>query len=311
MAKLVKLFTGTRGLNTKLDPARLKYNPKSGVSDLAAALNVDIDDTGRISRRKGFTKQIAANCHSLFCDGGACLFIMGDALCILYPDYTYEPLRDVQPDARMRCAQVDDETYYCNGFQTGRVVGGLSMSWIMADTRHGPDTKKEYSDPPIGTDISFFSSRMWVVEADTAWYSEPFGFNYFNLAKNYFKFDSRLRMIRPVRDGIYFSSETTTYFFKGVGDPKEYIKTSVSNHPAVQYSDVKFHGRIVFHQGGGMSIYTSPGELSAMWMSEKGMCYGGYDGAFQNISKDKIVLPSAITGSGLVFNGRYFGLLNP
>jgi len=311
MAKRVKLFTGTNGLNTKIDPARIKYSPKSGISDLAACGNVDIDDTGRIGRRKGFTKQIAANCHSLFCDGGPCLFVTGDALCILHPDYTYTALRNVQPGARMRCVQVDDIAYYCNGFQAGRVADGLSMSWVMADTQYGPDTKREFSDPPIGTDVAFFSSRIWVIEADTAWHSEPFGFNYFDLAKNFFKFDTELRMIRPVRDGIYFSSEVATYFYRGRGEPKEYIRTKVADYPAIQYSDVNFHGNLAFYQGGGMSIDTSSGELSAMWMSEKGICYGGYDGTFRNLTKDKIELPSAIKGSGLVFDGRYYGLLNP
>lgn len=312
MAQRVKIFSGSDGLNTRIDPARLKYNPKTGIADLAASKNVDIDDTRRISRRKGFTKQVAVNSHSIWCDGGPCLFVAGDALCILHSDLkTYTPLRNVQPGARMRCVQVDDVAYYCNGYQAGRVADGLSMSWVMDDDYYGAETKKEFSDPMIGTDIAYHSSRIWIVEGDTAWHSEPFGFNLFNLAKNYFKFDSPLRMIRPVRDGIFFSSETATFFYRGTGDPKEYVKTTVVDYPAAEYSDVKLYGKLVFYRNGGLSVDKNPGEVSAMWMSQKGVCYGGYDGTFRNLSQDKLVSPSAVSGSSLVHDGKFLGLLNP
>ena len=311
MAQLFKLLSAVTGLNTKVDPVRLEYDPKTGIEELAAAYNVDIDNTGRVSRRKGFTEQVSANCHSLFCDGGACLFITGDALCILHPDYTYTSLRNVQVDAVMRYEQVDDTVYYCNGWQIGRVLGGLSVSWVKADIDYGPETKKEFSDPPVGSDVAYFRGRMWIAEGDTVWYSEPFGFNLFNLASGYFKFDSKVLMIRAVRDGVYFSTETGTFFFRGRGDPKDFLKISVASYPVVQYTDVKFHGKLVFPITGNAFIDTGSGEHSAMWMSEEGICYGGYDGTFANLSKDKLVLPSALTGSGLVYNDKYVGLFNP
>ena len=312
MIKVFKLFSATTGLNTKVDPVRLPYNPETGIADLAVAYNVDIDETGRVSRRKGFTQQISTNCHSLFCDGGACLYVTGDALTLLRTDYTTKALRNVQPNAIMRYCQLNDEVYYCNGWQTGRVADEVSMSWVMADTRYGPDTKREYSDPPVGTDVAFHASRMWVAEGDTVWYSEPFGLNYFDLAGCYFKFNSGVRMIRPVNDGIYISSEVATYFYKGVGDPKEYYKIKVADFPVVQYSDVKFHGKLVFYQSGEVSIDTSFGNISAMWMAEEGICYGGYDGTFKNLTKHKTEsFPSALSGSGLVYGDAYIGLLNP
>ena len=118
-------------------------------------------------------------------------------------------------------------------------------------------------------------------------------------------------MIRAVRDGIYFSTETGTFFFRGKGDPKDFVKTSVASYPVVQYTDVKFRGRLVYPITGDAFIDTGSGEHSAIWMSEEGICYGGYDGTFANLSEDKLVLPSALTGSGLVYNNKYVGLFNP
>jgi len=312
MIKVFKLLSATTGLNTKVDPVRLGYNPETGVQDLAVAYNVDVDDTGRVSRRKGFTSQVSADCHSVFCDGGACLYVTGDALTLLRTDYTTKALRNVQVGARMRYAQVDDEVYYCNGVQTGRVADEVSMSWVMADTKYGPGTKREYSDPPVGTDVAFHAGRMWVAEGDTIWYSEPLGFNYFDLAGCYFKFNSQVRMIRPVKEGLFVSDEVATYFFRGIGDPKEYYKIKVANYPVVQYSDVKFFGKLVIFQGGEFIIDVSFGDLSALWMAEQGVCYGGYDGTFKNLTEEKIEkFPPALTGAGLFYKGSYIGLLNP
>jgi len=312
MIKIFKILSATAGLNTKVDPVRLSYDPETGIADLAVAYNVDIDDTGRVGRRKGFTQQVSADCHSLFCDSGACLFVTGDALTLLRSDYSTKALRNVQPGAKMRYCQVDNETYYCNGWQTGRVVDEVSMSWVMADTRYGPDTKREYSDPPVGTDVAFHGGRMWVVEGDTLWYSEPFGFNYFDLAGCYLKFGSQVRSVRPVKEGLFVSDEDATYFFRGIGDPKEYYKIKVADYPVVQYSDVKFFGKLVLYQGGEFSIDSSFGDLSAMWMSEQGICYGGYDGTFKNLTEGKIEkFPAALSGAGLYYNGSYIGLLNP
>jgi hypothetical protein len=312
MIKVFKLLSKTTGLNTKVDPVEIEYNPENGVQDLAVAYNVDISDGGRLSRRKGFTQQVDADCHSVFCDGGACLYVTGDALTLLRTDYSTKALRNVQPGARMRYAQVDDETYYCNGWQTGRVASEVSMSWVMADTRYGPDTKREYSDPPVGTDVAFHAGRMWVAEGDTLWYSEPFGFNYFDLAGCYFKFNSQIRTVRPVKEGLFVSDEVATYYFRGVGDPKEYYKIKVADYPIVQYSDVKFFGKLVLYQGGEVSVDCSFGDLSAMWMSEKGICYGGYDGTFKNLTEYKIEkFPPALTGAGLFYRGNYIGLLDP
>jgi len=308
--KLFKVFSGTTGLNTKIDPVRLKYEPETGVQELAVAYNVDIDDTGRLSRRKGFTERVAINSHSIFCEGGMCLFVTGDALSILYVDYTYAALRNVTVGARMRYAQVNDYIYYCNGRETGIVVTPpLSVGWLKEDYV-GPETERDYVDPPVGTDIALYRGRMYVVQGNVVWASEPFGFNLFDLTRSYIAVDSEIRMIRAVKDGIYVSSQTKTYFFKGT-EPSEFEMITVANYPVAQYSDFPFHGRMVFPMSGTPFIDWKSNELSAMWMSERGVCYAGHDGDLRNLTQDKVDLAAAISGSSLIYEGKFIGLLNP
>ena len=69
MQKEFPVFTTTSGLNNKVDPTRISD------TDLAVALNVDLDDSGRISRRKNFTttgcvldaKGLYSNGNIFFC----------------------------------------------------------------------------------------------------------------------------------------------------------------------------------------------------------------------------------------------------
>jgi len=50
VAQVFRMLASVTGLNTKVDPVRLEYDPKTGVEELSVAYNVDIDDTGRVGR---------------------------------------------------------------------------------------------------------------------------------------------------------------------------------------------------------------------------------------------------------------------
>ena len=309
MAKKIRLFTGSTGLNTHEDPARIQYNPKTGVQDLAACKNIDISDNGRVSRRKGFAQQVAlSGCHSSFCDGGECLFVYGDALCVLGKDYNYTAIRNVTVGASLRCRQVDDVIYYCNGFERGYVFEGTSYGWNMPDY-YGPDTTREFTDPPIGTDLEYYASRMFVVQGKIVPYSELFDISTFDL-KNYLPFDREVVMFKAVDDGIYASTDKETFFLSGM-DAKSLAISKVADYPAIKGSEVKIVGRLVQLKNGRFTVITEGGRASLMWLSNKGICFGGPEGQFVNFTEGRVDLPNALTGCGLVYNDRYIGIMNP
>jgi len=149
-----------------------------------------------------------------------------------------------------------------------------------------------------------------VAQGNTCWYSEPYGFDLFDLTRNYIAVDSRIRMVRPVRDGIFVGSESAVFFMAGA-NPVEGRMVKVCDYPVVEWSDCNFHGTFVVTRTGEVYVEFDTGELSAIWMSTKGVCYGGYDGDFRNMTDRKVDLPAANTGSGVVYKGRFIGLLNP
>lgn len=308
----VVFFRGTTGLNTRTDPARLRYDQETGVQDLAVAYNVDIDDTGRISRRKGYTQKASGSSHSLFAADDVCLFVSGTSLKQLHADYSSSVLATVTSGARMSYAAVNKQVYYVNGIDKGIFEDGSVSAWTYSSGSYvGPETTREFSGPPNGSIVEHYNGRVYVVQANYAFYSEPIAYSMFDLVRGYVPFEKNILMFRAVADGIWVGT-TDGVEFLGGSDPKEFRRVEVADYAPIQYSDVAFHGRMVTTTDGTPIVDVSAGDAAVMWLSREGVCYGGPGGTFQNLTKHKIAtLPEGNAGSGVVIDGRYIGLIDP
>ena len=310
MKNVVKVLKATKGLNTKVDPVRLGYSKSSGIQELAVAVNVDIDDTGRISRRKGFTQRVAGNYHSLFCHNDTVLCVTGDAFCVLNADYSATPLRNVTLDARVSYCPVDDKIYYTNGYETGYVFNNLSYAWTQGDYV-GPDTDKVLSNPPVGSALAYYNSRVYVAQGKVLWYSEPFNYNSFNFHQNFIQFEAQIIMVRPVSTGIFVGTDKNTYFMSGANPVEGLNRLPICNYAPLKHSDISLNGRLVLNPESDPEIQFSNEGESALWISKKGVCYGGPQGSFHNLTQEKLDLPESATGNSLLINEKFIGLINP
>jgi hypothetical protein len=132
MATPITVFSGSTGLNTKLDPTRVRFDREAGISDLAVAYNIDHDASGRISRRKGYSATaVLSAVHSLWAatETGPCFFVTGTSLCELHTDYSYTALATVTAGARVRYAQLANKTFWLNGFEKGLIQYSTAESW--------------------------------------------------------------------------------------------------------------------------------------------------------------------------------------
>lgn len=117
----VNKFTGLRNVD---DPERFK------AGDLHEAVNIDLTDTGRISRRSGHISKVAATLpHSLWSNGSTCLFVESGALKLVNPDYTTKTLRSGLSSNAMSYGEVSGRVFYGNGVQNGVVDNGQSRAW--------------------------------------------------------------------------------------------------------------------------------------------------------------------------------------
>jgi hypothetical protein len=125
----VVAYTVFSGLRNDVSPERFD----SG--DLAVADNIDIDRTGRIARRAGYTQQVAGASHSLWANeqGTQCFFAQSNTLYALNANLSSTPIATLSNSDKIWFEQVNDRVYFSNGTDTGVIEqGGAARSWGVA-----------------------------------------------------------------------------------------------------------------------------------------------------------------------------------
>lgn len=106
-----------KGLNNTLKPER------TADDYLKKADNVDIDKTGGIRKRKGYTQKIAGAFHSLWSEGNDCFAVRNGTLVRIRNDYSTVSLVSGVSDSRLAYASYDGATYYVSDEITGIIEG--------------------------------------------------------------------------------------------------------------------------------------------------------------------------------------------
>lgn len=129
--KDIKLF-GFKGIRNTVEPERAKgmASKDDAAVDLTAATNVDLDDSGMLSRRDGLIMKSAGASHSLWSNGDLCFFMRGGDLFRLNDDFTVAQLAQGLRGTPSVYVEVNGRTYFSNGAQTG-VIDGTCRSWGM------------------------------------------------------------------------------------------------------------------------------------------------------------------------------------
>lgn len=293
------LYKTSTGLNTVVSPHRLQYSPDTGVQDLASAVNVTIDASGQIGRRKGYTKLAnLVGAHSLFCDGHDCIVAAGTKLYTVNQDYSLNLVRqDLIEGLRIDYVQINTETYYSNGTQLGIIRNGLDVPWVKAPYI-GPSTNQGFNGPVPGNHISFLGGRIYTSNGPNIFYSEPFSWSEFDLSKSFYMMDSKVLMLKAVASGMFISTESTTYFLKGL-KPSEQELIQVAPYPCYEWS-------AAIDLVEGLEIGIQESGPCALWMSKVGACLGTPSGNFTNLTRQKIQYPSSGLAGASLLNGYDF-----
>lgn len=303
MGEGITIYRGSSGLNNKLDPTRIRFDPEAGIGELAIAVNIDIDGSGRISRRKGYDRVVSGSSHSLFPFGNICFVVVDGYLSILYPDFSYKAILKVS-EGRMSYVAVGDRVYFANNKEKGYIEEEEVFPWEKGEYV-GPDTTKVLYDPPVGHLLEVYNGSMYIAQERVLWYSEPFNYCAFELGKGYLLFSSRLTMLRAVKDGLFVSTEEATFFLSGVV-PRELIQRKVADYSAIEGTDVLVEGSKIGRDELDKGILN---ERVAIWTSQEGICIGGPRGFFKNLTERKLTYSSAKEGAGLCIDDRYVSVL--
>ena len=298
-------FSKSTGLDAKIDPARQSFDPKDGVTALEVAYNVQHDRTGRLRMRRGYeATDVTVSCHSLFCDGGDCLFVTGDALCVLHSDFSYTPIVNVTPGNRMEYVQVGDRAYFTNGTEKGFVLGGVGYGWAKPDTIHGQqDSTLVRTGPPVGKHVAYYNDRVYIAQENYLWGSERGATTVFDPIAGRLGFESRITFVKGVSEGIYVGTERGLAFLRGDS-----------------YNDFRYERKRTYGAIEGTAVYAEAEVIPALegvqdvgilCASAGGILYGSAQGLVTNLTRYKVKMPEALFGAAVKVNEDYIVCLEP
>jgi len=283
----VTIAKGSSGLTTRSDPVRVdEYDPRKvdqGIRPLVRCLNVAIDATGRIERRKGYSLSSSGSFRDLFSAGNTALCVKDDELCLLGPALTTTALRSVTPGARMSYAAARGRVFYSNGFENGYVRHGMNFSWEPEphDERDVEEDTVFAGSVPLGHLLEWFNGRMLIGQEEVVWYSERFYPGLYPLSRRHLHLTSRVRMIQRVSGGVWISDEGGIYWLGGM-DPASWDQDQKADYPAIEGAVVKVPGSRT-----GIEALYGRG-LVPLFMTERGVCLAGPDGFFKNLTEERI-----------------------
>lgn len=297
MAKTVPLLRGSTGVDTVNDPVRIKYSSKTGISDLAVGVNVTISPSNRIGRRKGKTLVIPLGSHSIFCDGGECIFVHDSKLYLLFrlseAEFSYRFLHTLSNNDWMACTQVGNRIYYTNNTDKGYVESGIRYAWEKTSDYIGPTTQRIMTGPFPGDHLAYHGGRIYISTDNILWYSEYAALNWYDMARNFVPFNTKIRMIKSVEGGLFVSTSKRIYFLEGLV-PGDFIRRTRTSYPALEWSDA-----IDYIDGSDISNLEIGG-LCALWGTQEGAMLGTPTGNVINLNKKKVVYPHGTKGSSLL-----------
>ncbi|UOF79311.1 hypothetical protein [Caudoviricetes sp.] len=116
---------GFKGLNNNI-------SPESTPQDyLKKALNINLDKTGGISKRKGYVKKDSSIFTSLWASENnlGCYAVRTGNLVKVNPDYTFTTIRSNVGQDKISFEEIDDKIYYASNSVTGIIDDGVNKSW--------------------------------------------------------------------------------------------------------------------------------------------------------------------------------------
>lgn len=307
MPKKFPLFKASIGLNNAVDPTRIKYDSESGLVDLQASINVELDKSGALFRRKGYSEIISGSFHSVFSMGSYAIAVWNFLAqhYIIWFDAAGRSgviVEVVQYNNRMCYARIGDKVYYSNEAEKGIIEGKIASSWSSGSVV-AKDSTRTFSDPPAGHILEIAHGRMWIAKDEMIYFSEPFGYNLFDYARGWLPTIGRASLLRGILGGLYISDNNGVYFCNST-DPKTMQPFKVHDFPAIIGTDVT-------DLISGISLGLQDSYLYCLFLTEKGLCAAGPEGRFINLTEDKLVYPKVTSGSAVLkSNDNILFLLN-
>ena len=296
------LIKAVAGLNNRVDPTRIAYNADAGVSELAEAVNISIDNTGRPQRRLGWNSLLAGEFHSLWSNKLVAFLVQETpswgSIMQLSPDAQSVTgiLSGLTKNKRMSFVDILGRIYYSNGLQKGIIVDGVTQEWVT-ETYHDEDSTRQFISVPNGHILERHINRIVVAKDNAIYLSEPDHYGLFDYVSTW-GFPSEITMVVSVETGLFVSDLQATYFLQG-NSPHDFRQSTAYRLPAHRYS---VYTELVDLADLGLSETTRYG---ALWSCSDGIMIGLPDGSVVPLNKERLIYPDGYTKAATMLCGYH------
>lgn len=276
-------------------------------ADLAAAVNVDLDDAGQARRRRGHALKLPGVCHSLTRVAGRTLVVKDGVLGELYPDYSFRDIVLVGPRP-LSYVNVGSTIYFSSETISRKIINGTAQPWgeevspgqWLSPVITPTDTLGEISGkllglPPTAHDLTHFRGRIYLAAGNLLWATELYLYDLVDKTRNFIQFEDEITMLASVDDGIYVGTTAAVYFLEGT--LSEGLRRShVMDAAAIRGSAVHVPQSRVHPSARRGPV---PEDEVPVFMTTRGICAGLKGGEVYNLTQDRMVFPAGYSAAAL------------
>ena len=277
-------YTKFAGLDKSNDP--ISHVVGEGAIKLKYAENVDILRTAAVERRRGYTAwSNASDYTSLWGNGVVCYAVKTGNLIEIALSKTFRVLLASVGTAKMKFIDTHDEfIHFTNGTVSGKIKDGIVYA-------HTPSSDPFKEVLPAGDFLAYLAPRLLVVKGNALYIGGVTNKDVYHRVSGFLQFDTDIRMVAPVDSNMFVSDSKYTWFCE---------KTQNQLVPTAPFFKVKKVAQYPSAPGNPVksveSIKTALAYYAqgTMWVSERGICIGGSDGAFENLTFKVYDMPAYI-----------------
>lgn len=280
-------YVGFLGLDNSNDP--VKFGSGEGAVKLSVAENVNVQRNMSVSRRDGYSLWKAGQYKSLWGNGVDVYAVKANGI---NGDLVKLDSNKVETVIRSNVVNLPMEfvdarngyIYYTNGLLIGKIKNGISYSLTNSSDQFKGTL-------PPGSFLSYLSPRILVVRDNVIYISDAVNRDVYHQHTGFIQFDTTIRMVAPVGQNLFVSDSRYTWFLTkmqpqlDIPSPMFQLK-KVASYPAIAGNPFAVVEGIKTEMG----YYAD----AAMWISENGVCIGGSDGMFENLTDKKYKMPSVM-----------------
>ena len=261
------------------------------LGDFAVCNNVDLDETGRVTKRAGLVQLHAGNYTCVVKHRGFTYAVLNGELGVV--GVTFTPLTTVSTTVCYEA--VDDQLYWVAGNQHGILCAGELFEWkahrASAETVVNPlnidmAPKQGLMEPPIASKLMLYNGRMYFACGEFLMYSEPYDYGYLE-PENFIALGAPITTMGYVKTGMYIGTTQESLYLAGADADSLEMKIVASKALDGAYSYIP-----------GQSL---PEKLRVdypvpVWATSQGIIAGLSDGQIINLTVDRLVFPASSKG---------------